>query len=57
MLIFTSLKYRWVSDEIYTPGSTNIAGWKMDPEWRCISYWKMVIFQPAILVYQEGNAM
>ncbi len=22
----------------YTPGSSNIAGWKMDPEWRCISY-------------------
>ncbi len=26
--------------KIYTPGSTNIAGWKMDPKWRCISYWK-----------------
>ena len=23
----------------YTPGSTNIAGWKMDLDWRCISYW------------------
>ena len=25
--------------EDYTPGSSNIAGWKMDPDWRCISYW------------------
>ena len=23
----------------YTRGSTNIAGWKMDRDWRCISYW------------------
>ena len=34
-----------------TPGTTNIAAWKMDPEWRCISPLKMRIFQPAMLVY------
>ena len=31
----------------------NIAGWKMDPDWRCIPYWSWVIFQPAMLVYQR----
>ena len=36
-----------------TPGSTNIAGWKMDPDGRCISYWYLGIFQPAMLVYQR----
>ena len=29
----------------YTPGSTNIAGWKMYPDWRCIYFLlEMVIF-------------
>ena len=31
---------REFKDSTYTPGSTNIAGWKMDPDWRCSSYWK-----------------
>ena len=40
----------------YTPGSTNIAGWKMDPEWVDVYIYillKMGIFQPAMLVYQR----
>ena len=32
---------------------TKIAGWKMDPDWRCISYWKWG-FSMAMLVYPEG---
>ena len=32
---------------------SNIAGWKMDPDWRCISYKRIGIFQPAMLVYQR----
>ena len=28
------------SKKCYTPGSSNTAGWKMDPDWRCISYRK-----------------
>ncbi len=28
----------------YTPGSTNIAGWEMDQDWRCISYQKKLAF-------------
>ncbi len=32
--------------------STNIAGWKMDPDWRCISYWKWWC-SIASLVYQR----
>ena len=28
----------------YTPGSTNIAGWKIHHEWRCISYQKWCFF-------------
>ena len=35
-----------------TPGSTNIAGWKMDPDGRCISYWTWGYFI-AMLVYQR----
>ena len=31
---------------------TKIAGWKMDPDWRCISYWKWG-FSMAMLVYQR----
>ena len=42
-----------VKIEIYILVSKNIAGWKTDPDGRCISYWKMVIFQPAMLVYQR----
>ena len=34
-------------------GKTNIAGWKMDPDWRYFSYWTTVIFQPVMLVYQR----
>ena len=36
----------------YTPGSSNIAGWKMDPDGRCISYWKWW-YSIAMLVYQR----
>ena len=36
----------------YTPGSTNIAGWKTGPDWRCISYWKWG-YSIAMLVYQR----
>ncbi len=43
--------WRMKEKKSYTPGSTNIAGWKMDPDGRCSSYWKMMIFQPAMLVY------
>ena len=27
---------------------TNIAGWNMDPDWRCISYWTLGIFQQSL---------
>ena len=27
-------------ETIDVSGSTNIAGWKMEHEWRCLSYWK-----------------
>ena len=36
----------------YTPGSTNIAGWKMDPDWRCISFKKWG-YSIAMLVCQR----
>ena len=39
------------------PGISNIAGWKMDPDWRYISYSKWGIFQPATLVYQRLSAI
>ena len=26
-----------INVKIYTPGSSNIAGWKMDPDWRCMN--------------------
>ena len=32
------------------PLQTNIAGWKMDPDWRCISHWEWW-FSMAMLVY------
>ena len=39
---------------VYTPGSTNIAGWKMDPLMESMYFLlKMGIFQPAVLVYQR----
>ena len=43
---------KWLVVFKYTPGSTDIAGWKMDPDWRCISYskWRYSI---AILVSQR----
>ena len=25
---------------IYTLVNVNMAGWKVDPDWRCLSYWK-----------------
>ena len=37
----------------YTPGSTNIAGWKMDPEWRWISGFEHADFSSSMLVYQR----
>ena len=31
--------WSWFVKNTYTPGSTNIAGWKMGaPDWRCISF-------------------
>ena len=36
----------------YTPGATNIAGWEIHHEWRCISY-KQWWFSIAMLVYQR----
>ena len=35
----------------------NIAGWKMDPDWRCISYWTWGYYGYciAMLVYLEGK--
>ena len=41
----------------YTPGSTNIAGWKMDPNLKMYLLLKMGIFQPAMLVYQRVSEM
>ena len=35
-----SIKRKIHLTSIYTPGSTNIAGWKIHHECRCISYWK-----------------
>ena len=32
---------------------TNMAGWKMDPEWRCICYWTWGYIQPAIWLLQS----
>ena len=36
---------------IYTPGSTNIADWKKDPDWRRVFLLNMGIFQRTMLVY------
>ena len=41
----------------YTPGSTNIACWKMGaPDWRCISYIKWG-YSIAMLVYQKVRCL
>ena len=39
--------------QVYTPGSTNIAGWKMDPI-KMYFLLKMWIFQPALLGHTRG---
>ena len=46
--------YKKKTSDVYTPGASNIAGWKMNP---CKMYFllNMVIFQPAMLVYQRVN--
>ena len=30
-------------------GKLALAGWKMGPDWRCISHWKWRLFQPAMV--------
>ena len=37
------------------PRKTNMTGWKIHHEWRCISYWNMGIFQPVMLVFSGFN--
>ena len=34
------------------PHKTNMTGWKIHHEWRCISYWTKGIFQPVVLVFR-----
>ena len=40
-----------------TPGKTNIAGWKLDLDWRCISYWRwgaMLVCQRVFELYSDS---
>ena len=46
-----SLNILWIDGQVavwhiwYTPPRTYMTGWKIHHEWRCISYWKWVVFQ------------
>ena len=45
----------FIFQAIYPTEKTNMTGWKIHHEWRCISLLKMEIFQPVMLVFRGDN--
>ena len=37
--------------QIIHSGKLKIAGWKSDPDWRCISYWRLGILQQSLCLF------
>ena len=55
-LIGWGTRFKWhpspFHGRIIPTTKTNMTGWKIHHEWRCISYWTKGIFQPVMLVFR-----